>query len=156
MLGAVGLGWKQHSKMPPDWTVDMWEVLMPQYPLYASSLFNEKKKVIFKPQLLSQHDLAMWILLCSPGWPGTQDPPASTSLGLELQVCTIMPGFSVNLKVCPVLSFPPGPVTSIIYPVKHTPNPQNEFPWRGIVVHVCQASSWWRGGYKFEPAWATK
>jgi hypothetical protein len=39
------------------------------------------------------------ILLCSPAWPWTHDPPTSASHVLWLQLCTIMPGyFLVSLK----------------------------------------------------------
>jgi hypothetical protein len=36
-------------------------------------------------------------LLCSPGWPGTHDPPASASQVLQLQLCAIMPSLLTSL-----------------------------------------------------------
>lgn len=42
-------GWKQHSKMPPDWTVDMWEVLMPQYLCMLQVYLMKRKKLSSNP-----------------------------------------------------------------------------------------------------------
>jgi hypothetical protein len=36
--------------------------------------------------------------LCSPGWPQTCDPPASTSQELELETCTTMPSKRKKVK----------------------------------------------------------
>jgi hypothetical protein len=37
--------------------------------------------------------------LCSPGWPQTQDPPASVSQVLEIQACTTLPSPSLFFKL---------------------------------------------------------